>query len=249
MQLSVLTLFPGMFRGPLQESILGRAIARGLLDVHLEDIRDHTLDKHRVVDDVPYGGGSGMVLKPEPLGAAIDWLRSHRKVDRLVMLTPQGRPFTQEIARDLARLEGVGLLCGHYEGMDERIRQTLVDDELSVGDYVLTGGEPAAWIVMDAICRLLPGVLGNEHSPEEESFEEGLLEYPHYTRPREFRGLQVPPVLLSGDHGRIRRWRRQQSLLRTRSRRPDLFLRLDLSDEDRMLLAEHSAASLEGELE
>lgn len=240
MQITVLTLFPGVFIGPLRESILGRAVARGLIDVHVENIRDHTMDKHRVVDDLPYGGGSGMVMKPEPLAAAIEWARSHRRIDELYLLSPQGVPFAQAMAHRLSRLDGLALVCGHYEGVDERIRQEMVDGEISLGDFVLTGGEPAAWAVMDAIVRLLPGVLGNEESHVEESHEEGLLEYPQYTRPRVFRGWEVPEVLLSGDHARIQRFRRQQSLLRTRGRRRDLFARLDLSDDDRLLLAEFS---------
>lgn len=245
-QITILTLFPGMFAGPLQESILGRAVTRKLVDVHVEDIRDHTLDRHRVVDDVPYGGGSGMVMKPEPVAAAIDWARVHRRIDRLLLLSPQGQPFGQAMAQRLARLGGLGLLCGHYEGVDERIR-SMVDGEVSVGDFVLTGGEPAAWVIVDAVCRLIPGVLGNEQSQQEESFEQGLLEYPQYTRPRVFRGMAVPEVLLSGDHARIRRWRRQQALIRTRARRPDLFGRLDLAVEDWKLLAEFSAAGTQGE--
>lgn len=247
MQVTVLTLFPGMFQGPFTESILGRAQARGLLDLHVEDIRRHTTDRHRTADDVPYGGGSGMVMKAEPLGRAIDWARTERRVDCLAMLTPQGTPFDQRWAHRLARCEGIALLCGHYEGVDERIRTSMVDVELSIGDYVLTGGEAAAWVVVDAVARLLPGVLGNADSHVDESFEAGLLEYPQYTRPRSFRGQQVPEVLVSGDHGRIRRWRHQQALLRTRARRPDLFQRLDLSIDERELLAEYSRWGSEGE--
>ncbi|MBM4320689.1 MAG: tRNA (guanosine(37)-N1)-methyltransferase TrmD [Deltaproteobacteria bacterium] len=246
MQITILSLFPGMFAGPMQQSIVGRAISRKLLDMHVEDIRDHTRDRHRVVDDVPYGGGSGMVMKPEPVAAAIEWVRARRRLDRLFLLSPQGEPFRQATARRLAGLAGFGLLCGHYEGVDERVR-SMVDGEISVGDFVLTGGEPAAWVIVDAVCRLIPGVLGNEQSSSEESFEQGLLEYPQYTRPRVFRGLTVPEVLLSGDHARIRRWRRQQSLIRTRARRPDLFCRLDLDAEDLKLLAEFSAAGTQGE--
>ncbi len=247
MQVSVLTLFPGMFHGPFTESILARAQARGLLDLHVEDIRRHTTDRHRTVDDVPYGGGSGMVMKPEPLARAIEWVREHRRVDRLVMLTPQGAPFDQRWAHRLAKLDGMALLCGHYEGVDERIRSTMVDVELSIGDYVLTGGEPAAWVVIDAVARLLPGVLGNADSHVEESFEAGLLEYPQYTRPRSYGGQHVPEILLSGDHGRIRRWRHQQALLRTRARRPDLFQRLELETDEWELLAEYSRGLCEGE--
>ncbi len=247
MQFTILTLFPGMFRGPLGESIIGRAISKGLLDVHLEDVRDHTRDKHRVVDDLPYGGGSGMVMKPEPLAAAIEHVRGFREIDTMILLTPQGRRFDQAEARRLAGQRGVGLVCGHYEGVDERIREHMVDDELSIGDFVLTGGELAAMVILDAVTRLLPGVLGNDMSHVEESFEDGLLEYPQYTRPRVFRGWEVPEVLLSGNHARIRRWRRQMALLRTRARRPDLYVDLDLDMEDRLLLAEFSLAGTQGE--
>ncbi|MBI2913528.1 MAG: tRNA (guanosine(37)-N1)-methyltransferase TrmD [Chloroflexi bacterium] len=221
MRIDILTLFPGMFRGPFEESILKRAIDRGILQIHIHDIRAFATTRHQVVDDYPYGGGAGMVMKPEPIFAAVESVR--RESSRVVLITPQGRPFRQPVAQELSKVEHMVLLCGHYEGVDERVREHLVDDELSLGDFVLTGGELAAMVVCDAVARLLPGVLGAEESAVEESFAEDLLEYPHYTRPPEFRGWSVPEVLLSGDHARIARWRRQQSLLRTLRRRPDLL--------------------------
>jgi tRNA (guanine37-N1)-methyltransferase len=219
---TILTLFPSMFDGPLSESILGRARAAGHLEFEIVNPRDFAEGRHRVVDDVPFGGGAGMVMKPEPLVAAIEHARGAFTPDRVVMLTPQGRPFDQAVAKELATCAGgLALVCGRYEGFDERVRE-FVDDEICVGDYVLSGGEPAAWVVVDAVARLLPGVLGNERSAETESFEGGLLEGPQYTRPRDFRGRAVPEVLLSGDHGRIALWRQAQARARTRERRPDL---------------------------
>lgn len=236
MEYEVLTLFPRMVRGPLEESIVGKAIERGLLRARVRDIRDYATDKHRTTDDTPYGGGAGMVMKPEPVVAAIEAARAAMGGQaRVILLDPQGRPFTQAVARELYEVGRLILVCGRYEGFDERIR-AFVDDEISLGDFVLTGGELAALCVVDATARLVPGVLGNEASAGAESFEEGLLEYPQYTRPPEFRGMKVPEVLLSGDHARIARWRRQQALLRTRERRPDLFARLELDEEDRALL-------------
>jgi len=235
MRITILTLFPGMFDGPLSESLLGKAVASGLLDVACVDPREFTTDRHRSVDDEPFGGGDGMVMKPEPLVAAIEHVRATRAPERVLLMSPQGRPFSQSVAHELSDLDGLALVCGRYEGFDERIRAH-VDGELSAGDYVLSGGEPAAWIVIDALARLVPGVLGNAGSLAEESFQAGLLEYPQYTRPREFRGSHVPEVLLSGDHARIARWRRRQSLRRTRERRPDLLARVALSEEDRALL-------------
>jgi tRNA (guanine37-N1)-methyltransferase len=232
----LLTIFPRLVRGPLEESILGKAIERGLIRARVRDIRDYAVDKHRTTDDSPYGGGAGMVMKPEPVVAAIEAARAAMSGPaRVILMDPQGRPFTQAVARELHRVGRLVLVCGRYEGFDERIR-AFVDDEISLGDFVLTGGELAALAVVDATARLVPGVLGNEASSGSESFEEGLLEYPQYTRPPEFRGMTVPEVLLSGDHARIARWRRQQALLRTRERRPDLFGRLALSEEDRKLL-------------
>ena len=225
MHFDIFTLFPGMFEGPLRESILKRAQERELLSVALHNIRDATTDRHHVVDDYPYGGGAGMVMKPEPIFAAVEAVYQGGPI---ILLTPAGRLFTQEIAQELAREPRVTLLCGHYEGVDERVREHLVTDELSIGDYVLTGGELAAMVVVDAVSRLMPGVLANE-STQEESHSSGLLEYPQYTRPPEFRGWRVPDILLSGHHEQIARWRRKQSLRLTRERRPDLFAKVDVS--------------------
>ena len=236
MHFDVFTLFPDMFQGPFTESILKRAQERGLLSIALHDIRDVATDKHHIVDDYPYGGGAGMVMKPEPIFAAIEAVYESGPI---ILLTPQGRLFNQQIARALAQEQRVTLLCGHYEGIDERVRQHLVTDEISIGDYVLTGGELAAMVVVDAVSRLIPGVLGADASIHEESHSGNLLEYPHYTRPPEFRGWRVPDILLSGHHAQIARWRRKESLRRTRQRRPDLFARVDLSSKlDMKLLKE-----------
>lgn len=244
----VLTLFPEFFASPLDTSIVRRARHAGLLDIGVHDIREHCHDRHRTADDTPYGGGAGMVMKVEPVVATIEAVEAAvgRRLHR-VMLTPQGRPLVQATARRLAALDsGLMLLCGRYEGFDDRVRTHFVDEELSIGDYVLTGGEPAALVVLDAVIRLRPGVLGNEASAEEESFSaDGLLvEGPHYTRPVEFRGLTVPQVLRSGDHARIAAWRRQQSLLRTLENRPDLFRRAwaVLSEKEQRWVREHAAA-------
>jgi tRNA (guanine37-N1)-methyltransferase len=219
----ILTLFPRMVASPLEESILGKARARGLLRVQVTDIRDFAGGKHRVTDDVPYGGGAGMVMKPEPLVAAIEAAKEREPQARVVLMSPQGRRFDQEKALELSQSAALVLVCGRYEGVDERV-MGWVDEELSLGDFVLTGGELAALAVVDAVARLLPGVLGNELSAQSESFAgEGLLEGPQYTRPPEFRGLRVPEVLLSGDHARIAGWRREQAMARTRERRPDLL--------------------------
>jgi tRNA (guanine37-N1)-methyltransferase len=235
MRIDIFTLFPGMFQGPFTESILKRAQERGLLELALHNIRDATTDKHHVVDDYPYGGGVGMVMKPEPIFAAVEAVYQGGPI---ILMTPQGRLFNQQIARELAQEPRLTLLCGHYEGVDERVCQHLVTDELSIGDYVLTGGELAAMVVVDAVARLIPGVL-SEGSPDEESHSTPLLEYPHYTRPAEFRGWRVPDILLSGHHEQIARWRRKQALKRTRQRRPDLFAQLDLSSkQDQKLLKE-----------
>lgn len=219
MRIDVITLFPEMFEGPLRESIIGRARDRGLLELGLHDLRDYATDRHRVVDDAPYGGGAGMVLKPEPLAAAIAALRGDG--GHVVLLTPQGEPFRQPLARELAEQAHLVLVCGRYEGVDERVR-AFVDREISIGDYVLTGGELAAMVLIDAVTRLVPGVI-EAHSLEHESHGESLLEYPQYTRPAEFRGMRVPDVLLSGDHVAVARWRAQESRRRTRERRPDLM--------------------------
>ena len=219
----ILTLFPRMVAAPLEESILGKARARGLLRVQVTDIRDFAEGKHRVTDDVPYGGGAGMVMKPEPLVAAIEAAKEREPQARVVLMSPQGRRFDQEKALQLSRQPALVLVCGRYEGVDERVLRW-VDEELSLGDFVLTGGELAALAAVAAVARLLPGVLGNELSAQSESFAgEGLLEGPQYTRPPEFRGLRVPEVLLSGDHAKIAGWRREQAMARTRERRPDLL--------------------------
>ena len=221
MKIDVLTLFPGMFGGPLDESILQRARKRGLLDLRVHNLREWTHDRHRTVDDRPFGGGPGMVLKCEPIFEAVESLSGPET--RVLLLCPTGRPFDQEAAARLAGCQHLLVLCPSYEGVDERVRETLVDEEISVGDFVLTSGNLPAMMVIDAVTRLLPGALGDEGSAQDESFSHGLLEYPHYTRPAEFRGMQVPEVLLSGNHAEIEKWRREQSLARTRQRRPDLL--------------------------
>ncbi len=237
----VFTLFPEVFEPYLQVSILQRARQRGLVEVRLHNIRDWATDRHHITDDEPYGGGGGMVMKPEPIFAAVEATLGAPPKCPLILLTPQGRLFTQAIAAELA-LGGLqrpgeprrlGLLCGRYEGVDERVREHLVTDEISIGDYVITGGELAALVVIDAVTRWIPSVLGDPDGALDDSHASGLLEYPHYTRPPIFRGWKVPEVLLSGDHGRIARWRRRQSLLRTWQRRPDLLEKAQLSDEER----------------
>lgn len=235
----ILTLFPEMFDSFLEASILGKSIAQGTIRVRRHNIRDFATGRHRVTDDAPYGGGSGMVMKPEPLVRAIESVRALEGPPAfVVLLTPQGQRFSQRIAADLARKERLILVCGRYEGVDERVRELAVDQEISIGDYVLSGGEAAALVVLDATARLIPGVLGDEQSAQEESFSGGLLEYPQYTRPREFMGLSVPGVLLSGDHRKIAQWRRRKSLERTWLRRPDLLAKASLTEEDRMWLRE-----------
>jgi tRNA (guanine37-N1)-methyltransferase len=228
MHFDIFTLFPDMFQGPFSESILKRAQERGLLSIALRNIRDATTDKHHIVDDYPYGGGAGMVMKPEPIFTAVEAVYQGGPI---ILLSPQGRLFNQQIAHELAQEPRVTLICGHYEGIDERVREHLVTGELSIGDYVLAGGELAAMIVVDATSRLIPGVLGGDESTLEESHSGNLLEYPHYTRPPEFRGWNVPDVLLSGNHAEIAKWRRKESLRRTKQRRPDLFAKLDLSSK------------------
>jgi tRNA (guanine37-N1)-methyltransferase len=221
MKIDVLTLFPAMFAGPLDESIIKRARQKGFLDLKIHDLRDWTHDRHRTVDDRPFGGGPGMLLKPEPLFAAVESLK--REKTRVILFSPAGRKFDQGIARELAQQEDLLLITGHYEGFDERVREALVDDELSIGDYVLTNGALPAMVLVDAVTRLLPGVLGDDESSQDESFSHGRLEYPQYTRPAEFRGMKVPDVLLSGNHAEIEKWRREQAELQTQARRPDLL--------------------------
>jgi len=237
-RIDILTIFPQMFQGPLQESIIKRAIERGLVTINVVDIRDYSQDKHRSVDAYPYGGGPGMVMRPEPVFAACEALGPMLEPHRIILLSPAGTLFNQAKARELAALEQLVLICGRYEGVDERVSLYLADEELSIGDYILSGGELAALVVVDAVVRLLPGALGEAASLKEESFSEALLEYPQYTRPREFRGYTVPEVLLSGNHEAIRRWRRKEALRRTRQRRPDLLARCPLTEEDQRLLAE-----------
>ena len=236
MQFDILTLFPPMFEGLLTESIIGRAIRSGLIKVGVHNIRDYAVDKHHLTDDMAYGGGGGMVMKPEPIFAAVESVRANETDARVILLTPQGRLFSHAVARELSQERRLILICGRYEGVDERVRQYLATDEISIGDYVLTGGELAAAVIADAVCRLVPGVLGNPGSSYSDSHAEGLLEYPHYTRPSVFRGYAVPEILVSGDHPRVARWRREQALLRTKLRRPDLLAKADLSAEDRKFL-------------
>ncbi len=272
MRFDIFTIFPGLFESPLNESMIKRAIEAGLLEVYLHDIRAYTSDKHHTTDDYPYGGGGGMVMKPEPVFTAVEAVlglemrnaefgmrneeaastflpgeaqavrnpHPHRGASQsaipIVLLTPQGRVFNQQIAGELAEYDRVVLICGRYEGFDERIRAHLATDEISIGDYVLTGGELAALVILDAVIRLKPGVLGDPSGALDDSHASGLLEYPHYTRPPEFRGWRVPEVLLSGNHAEIERWRREQALRRTWQRRPDLLVRLELTDSDRVFL-------------
>ena len=227
MKIDVLTLFPGMFAGPLDESIVRRAREAGLLDLTIHNLRDYTHDRHRTVDDKPFGGGPGMLLKPEPIFEAVESLT--REQTRVILMTPAGRTFCQAIASELAQFEHLLLICGSYEGFDERVREHLADDELSIGDYVLTNGALPAMVIIDVVARLLPGVLGDDESSREESFSQALLEYPHYTRPADFRGMKVPEVLLSGNHAEIAKWRAEQARIRTEERRPDM-LKLKRSD-------------------
>ena len=235
----VVTIFPRMVIAGLAEGVVSRGIARGLIDVAVHDLRDHADDRHRTVDDVPYGGGPGMVMKPEPLARAVEEIRRRRgSPEAVVLLTPQGRTFRQAEAVRMSRLSHVVLLCGRYEGMDERVRELVATDELSIGDYVLSGGELPALVIIDAVSRLVPGVVGDEQSVEQDSFSDGVLDHPHYTRPAEFGGLKVPDVLLSGHHADVRRWRRKTALARTLERRPELLDDAVLDQDDRALLEE-----------
>jgi tRNA (guanine37-N1)-methyltransferase len=255
MRVDIVTIFPEMVRQAASASIVGRAQQAGALDLRVHDLRDHAEGRHRATDDAPFGGGAGMVMLAKPLFACVESITADAPEGErvpVILMAPDGERFTQRIARELSRTPRYVILCGHYEGMDERVRESLVTRELSIGDYVLTGGELPALVVLDAATRLLPGVLGNEASPHEESFgsgEEGaeqLLEYPHYTRPAEFRGMRVPDILLSGHHGNVAKWRRQQALARTRERRPDLWERLlPLSKTDQKLIDAYDAAERE----
>ena len=239
MQFDIFTLFPEVFKPYLDASILQRAIKNQLLEVRLHDIRGWAPDKHHITDDTPYGGGGGMVMKPEPVFAAVEEILGKDRSVPLVLLTPQGRPYTHAIAQEFAKMPRLALLCGHYEGVDERIREHLVSDEISIGDYVLTGGELPAMILIDSIARFLPGVLGDPDGAMDDSFACGMLEYPQYTRPEDFRGWKVPEVLLSGNHAQIARWRKEQAVLRTLERRPDLLLDIKLSKEDMEIIERH----------
>jgi tRNA (guanine37-N1)-methyltransferase len=243
MRFDIFTLFPGMFAGIFEESIIKRAVSKNLVKIDLHNIRDYVRDEHKTVDDYPYGGGSGMVLKPEPVFEAVEDIlgrifgQGGFKIGKgaafpIVLLTPQGRLFSHAVAEEMAKQSHIVLICGHYEGVDERIRENLVNDEISVGDYVLSGGELAAMIIVDAVTRLLPGTLGSRESALDDSHAMGLLEYPQYTRPQVYRGWEVPGVLISGNHAKIKRWRREQSLRRTLERRPDLLSKVNLEPED-----------------
>jgi tRNA (guanine37-N1)-methyltransferase len=242
MHFDILTLFPGLFAGVFEQSIVNRAREAGLLTINLHDIRHHATGRHRVTDDTPYGGGGGMVMKPEPIFAAVEAvLGEEQGRTPIILLTPQGRLFSQRVARELACQRRLLLICGRYEGVDARVHQHLVTDEISIGDYVLSGGEVPAMVIVEAVTRLLPGVLGDPSAPFEDSHAEGLLEYPQYTRPPVFREWGVPKALLSGHHAEIVRWRRQQALRRTWDRRPDLLRRANLSQEDREYLVQIGA--------
>ena len=247
MRIDILTLFPQMFEGPFKTGIFERAISKKLVRVFIHNIRDFTHDKHHTADDYPYGGGPGMILKPEPIFEAVEAVKSELVAKEgitekeastlpVILLTPQGRPFSQQIALEMSKYQNLILICGRYEGVDERISEHLASDEISIGDYVLSGGELAAMVIVDAVTRLVPGVLGSEASPEDDSHISGLLEYPQYTRPQVFRDWAVPEILVSGNHEKIAKWRREQSLQRTLRRRPDLLDKLDLNPEERKLI-------------
>ena len=239
MKFDIVTIFPRMVEAGLAEGVVSRGIERGLLDVQIHDLRAYTTDRHRSVDDVPYGGGPGMVMKPEPLGRAVDAIRARRgNPDAVILLSPQGRTFTHADAARMSTIPHVVLLCGRYEGVDDRVRDVIATDEVSIGDYVLSGGELAALVVVDAVSRLVPGVVGDAQSVEEESFSRGLLDFPHYTRPPEFAGQTVPGVLLSGHHEEVRRWRKRTALRRTLERRPELLSSAALDEEERAMLEE-----------
>jgi len=236
MKFDILTLFPDMFRGPFDESIIRRGQDKGLIQIGLHQIREFAMDRHHTVDDPPYGGGSGMLMKPEPLAACIEAVKKINEEAPVLLTTPQGRPLNQKMALELSGKPGLIIICGRYEGIDERIREQYVDAEVSIGDFVLSGGELAAMVIVDAVTRLIPGVLGSDESATADSFSDGLLEYPQYTRPAEFNGRTVPAVLLSGNHAEIARWRREQALKRTVQQRPDLLAHASLTAKDRLFL-------------
>ena len=238
MRIDIVTIFPRFFDYPLGESIIGRARNEGLVEFHVHDLRDFTKDRHRMTDDYPYGGGAGMVMKPEPIFAAVDFLDAEAPESRVTLLSPRGRRWDHSLAEEFSALPGIILLCGRYEGEDERVRKSIVEEEISIGDYVLTGGESAAVVLIESIARLIPGVVGSAESVEKDSFYDGILDYPHYTRPPVFKGMEVPPVLLSGNHAHITRWRRKEALRITREKRPDLLEKADLSPVDLELLEE-----------
>jgi tRNA (guanine37-N1)-methyltransferase len=238
MKFDILTLFPGMFSGPFDESIIKRAIEKQLIDIDIHNIRDWATNRHQTTDDAPYGGGAGMVMKVEPLTACIESVKALHPTSTVVLTSPRGRRLTHQVATELAERDGLIIVCGRYEGIDERVRSLCIQDDISIGDVVLSGGEIAAMAIVDSITRLVPEVLGNDESAENDSFCDGLLEYPHYTRPPEFRNLSVPEVLLSGNHELIRKWRRRESLRNTVNLRPDLMVNMVLTKEDRKFLAE-----------
>ncbi len=245
LRVDIFSLFPEMFAGPFSSSILKRAVDQGIVNFKIHNIRDYTHDKHHTADDSAYGGGAGMVMKPEPVFEAVETVQGQaldmkNKKASVILLTPQGRKLTQQVAEDLAKFDWLMLICGHYEGVDERIRQHLATDEISIGDYVLTGGELAAMVVADAVIRLLPGVLGSSESLINESHTGGLLEYPQYTRPESFRGWAVPEILTSGNHGEIAKWRRKQSIIRTAIRRPDILKVVELNSKEQEIVADLS---------
>jgi len=238
MKFDILTLFPGMFTGPFDESIINRAKDKQLIDISLHNIRNWAIDRHQTADDSPYGGGAGMVMKPEPLAACIESVKAANSASTVVFTSPQGRLLTHAVALELSKKSGLIIVCGRYEGIDERIRSIYAEDDISLGDFVLSGGEIAAMAIVDSVTRLIPGTLGSLESAESDSFGDGLLEYPHYTRPPNFKGVTVPEALLSGNHELIRKWRRKESLRKTRALRPDLLSNVLLTLEDRKLLTE-----------
>lgn len=243
MRFDILTIFPGMFASPLQFSLIKKALERRLVEINIHDIRDFAVGKHRVTDDEPYGGGGGMVMKVEPIERAVSTIVPNREGTSVILFSPRGETFSQKVAEELTKFSRLVFICGHYEGVDERVREFVADRELSIGDYVLTGGELSALVVLDAVVRLLPGVLGNAQSARDDSFSTGLLEHPHYTRPAEYKGWRVPEVLLKGNHREIQAWRRRESLKKTFTRRPDLLDRYFLSAEEKRLLEEIMAMS------
>jgi tRNA (guanine37-N1)-methyltransferase len=245
LRIDILTLFPKMFEDFASTGIFQRALANKLVELNIYNIRDYTHDKHHVVDDYPYGGGAGMVMKPDPIFEAVESIRQQTPDNNeklsIILTTPQGRLFSQEIAGELTQYDRLIIICGHYEGVDERVHRYLATDEISIGDYVLSGGEPAAMVILDAVTRLIPGVLGSEESAKDDSHSDGLLEYPQYTRPPVFRQWEVPEILLSGNHGEIARWRREQSILRTAERRPELFDKVELNKKEKQLIKQKPA--------